>query len=281
MAVAEELHFRRAAARLHATQSAVSQQVKELERRLGVALLTRNRRSVALTDAGAAFLGDATEIFARHEAALAKARAIGAGRRGSLTVGLIGAATFEAMPRLMADVHAVAPDIRFRFREMSATEQFRALRDGTIDAGLVRAEPRAPGLDLMTVMREPVICLMPETHRLARQETVAIADLEHEPLLNLSREHDPAAHDLYLGLYRRAGFEPRIVHEVSQIATILFVIATSGCLALGPAGFRVLRREAVAIRPLEDADAQVTTRLVWNPNRVGSALGTVLDVAAR
>lgn len=279
MTVAEELHFRRAAARLNATQSAVSQQVKELERRLGVALLERNRRTVTLTDAGRTLLSDAAEIFARQAAAILRAREIGAGRRGGVTLGLIGAATFEAMPRLMAAVHRVAPDIVFRFREMTATEQFQALRDGVIDAGMVRVEPRAAGLDLMTVMTEPVVCLMPDDHPLTAKDAVALADLEPEPLLNLSREQDPAAHDFYVGLYRRAGFEPNIVQEVSQIATILFVIASTGCLAVGPAGFRVLRRDHVAIRPISDVTPPLTTRLVWNPDRISNPLRTVLGAA--
>ena len=280
-AVAEELHFRRAAARLNATQSAVSQQVQELERRVGVALLRRNRRIVDLTDAGRTLYRDAREVLARAETAAARARDAARGLHGVLTFGLIGAATFEAMPLLMEAVRWVAPDIAFRFREMTAKEQFAALREGAIDAGMVRAAPRAADLELMAVWMEPVVCLMPEDHRLAARDRVAIADLEGEPVLNLSRDYDPAAHDFYVGLYRQAGFEPRIVQEVSQIATILFVIATSGCVALGPAGWRVLRRDGVVIRPLAAPVPTVITRMVWNPARVNRALEVTLACAGR
>ena len=275
-AVAEELHFRRAAARLNATQSAVSQQAKELERRLGVPLFRRNRRLVELTEAGATLYQDAGEILAKAERTVLRAREAARGLRGTLTFGLIGAATFEAMPRLMAEVEAVAPEIAFRFREMTAREQMAALREGAIDAGMVRAEPRGAGLALKTVMTEPVICLLPEGHPLARKERIAIAELEGEPILNLSRDYDPAAHDFYVALYRQAGFEPRIVDQVSQIATILFVIATARCVALGPAGWRVLQRKGVVIRDLEPPVPRVSTRLIWNPARVGQALELVL-----
>lgn len=278
--MAEELHFRRAAARLHATQSAVSQQVKELEQRLGVALFERNRRRVELTDAGRSLYGDARDILAKAETTVARTRQAAHGLRGALTFGLIGAATFEPMPLLMQAVRHKAPDVSFRVREITAREQFVALRDGTIDAGMVRAEPRAADLQLRTVWTEPVICLLPEGHRLAVRDRVAIADLEGEPILNLSRDYDPAAHDLYVGLYRQAGFEPNIVQEVSQIATILFVIASTGCVALGPAGFRVLQRDGVVMRPLTTPVPQVSTRLVWNPKRVSRALQAVLDCAA-
>lgn len=281
LAVADELHFRRAARRLNATQSAVSQQVRALERRVGTALFNRNRRMVEPTDAGRALMTEARGLLEKADAALIRARQAASGRQGVLTFGLIGAATFEAMPRLMAAIREDAPDLRFQFREMSAVQQIAALREGVIDAGLVRAEPRIAGLSVRTIMREPVIVLLPKGHRLAARETVAIADLEGEPILNLSRAYDPAAHDFYVNLYREAGFEPMIVDEVSQIATIQFVIATTGCVALGPAGWRVLTRPDVLIRPLPDPAPEVTTRLIWNPARVSAALARALERAER
>ena len=280
-AVADELHFRRAATRLNATQSAVSQQVQELERRVGVALFRRNRRVVELTEAGRSLLTDARGLLERAEASVIGAREVARGLRGGLTFGLIGAATFEAMPRLVDEVRRIAPDIRFRFRELTAREQIAALRQGSIDAGMVRAAPRIAGLALCTVQREPVVCLLPEGHRLARQPQIAISQLEDEPILNLSRAYDPAAHDFYIGLYRQAGFEPNVVDEVSQLATILFLIATTHCVALGPAGWRVLTRQGVVIRSLEPPAPTVTTRLIWNPARVSPALEMALGCAAQ
>jgi len=279
-AVADELHFRRAAERLHATQSGVSQQVRELERRIGVDLFDRNQRSVELTEAGRVLYQDARDILAKAEASVIRAREAARGLRGTLTFGLIGAATFEAMPMLMKEVHRLAPDVRFRFCEMSAKEQIIALQDGAIDAGMVRAGVRAAGLELLTVLNEPVICLLPEGHRLAEGEEVAVKDLEQEPILNLSRSYDAVAHDFYVGLYRAAGFEPNIVHEASQIATILFLIANSGCVALGPAGWRVLRREGVVLRSLPDPSPKVSTRLIWNPKRLDPALQVAIEAAS-
>lgn len=280
-AVADELHFRRAAGRLNATQSAVSQQIAELERRVGVKLLERSRRSVRLSEAGQSFLDDAKSILARSETASALAREVAQGRRGAVTIGLIGAATFEVAPRLLDAVAARAPGLDVRFREMSATEQLASLRgDGTIDAGLVRSEGRASGLAFRTLLREPVVCLMPTGHPLAARETVAVADLEGEPVLNLSRDHDPAGHDAYLAIYRQAGFEPRVVMEISQIATILFAIASRGCVALGPAGWRVLQREGVTYRPITPPAPSIETRLVWNAGRLSPALSLLLEATA-
>ncbi len=278
-AVAEELHFRRAAARLGATQSGVSQQVRDLEQRLGFPLFRRSNRRVELTDGGRVFLPEAKEILRRLARAVDSARAIQDGRRGDVTVGLIGAATFEVMPRLIERVHAQAPDLRFTFREMTAQEQFQALADGTIDLGLMRSARRFPDLRFETVFREPVICLLPAAHPLAGRPRVAIAELEAEPILNLGRDYEPTAHDFYNQLYRAAGFEPRIDQEVSQIATILFVIATTGCVALGPRSFMTLQRRGVIYRDLEPPAPEVETQLVWNPLRMTSAMKTVIEGA--
>ncbi len=278
-AVAEELHFRRAAARLGATQSGVSQQVRDLEQRLGFPLFRRSNRRVELTDGGRVFLPEAKEILRRLARAVDNARAIQDGRRGDVTVGLIGAATFEVMPRLIERVRRRAPDLRFTFREMTAQEQFHALAEGAIDLGVMRSARRFPDLRFETVFREPVICLLPAAHRLAARPRVAVAELEAEPILNLGRDYEPTAHDFYNQLYRAAGFEPRIDQEVSQIATILFVIATTGCVALGPRSFTTLQRAGVVYRDLVPPAPEVETQLVWNPQRVSSALETVIGCA--
>lgn len=283
VAVAHALHFRRAAASLNATQSALSLQIKELERRVGAELLARSRRGVALTAAGAVFLPEAAAILARIEAAGALARDVSRGRRGEVTIGLIGAATFEAAPNLFRLVERYAHDVRIMFREMTARDQLASLRsgEGPIDAGLVRAEARASGLSFRTVLREPVVCLLSEHHRLAAQPCVNVADLENEPVLNLARDSDPAGHDAYLAIYRAAGFEPRIVVESSDVTTILFAIAAQGCVALGPAGWRVLRRDGVVVRPLTEPAPEIETRLVWNPQKVSPAFQVILDLDER
>lgn len=148
--------------------------------------------------------------------------------------------------------------------------------DASIDVGLVRSEGRTVGLTFRTVLREPVICLFPVGHRLASRSEVGVADLEGEPVLNLSREHDPAGHDAYLAIYRAARFEPDIMMEASQVATLLFAIATKRCVALGPASWRVLRRDGVLVRPLVEPAPAIETRLVWNPDRVSPAVSLML-----
>jgi DNA-binding transcriptional LysR family regulator len=165
-------------------------------------------------------------------------------------------------------------------REMTAREEAAALDQGAIDLGLTREVDPGAGLAARTVFTDPVICLLPARHRLAANAAVSIADLRGEPILNLAREHEPAAHDHYVALYRRlGGFEPRIVHEVSQIATILMAIEATGCVALGPADWRALTRAGVVYRPLADRPTPtVSMQMAWNPDRTTEALKGLLAI---
>jgi DNA-binding transcriptional LysR family regulator len=266
LTVAEELHYRRAADRLNATQSAVSLQIQQLERRLAVTLFARNRRNVALTPAGEVVYSEGKEFLSKADLLARNASAAHEGRRGLITIGTIGAATLEVLPRLIEKVRSVEPGLEFRFREMGGREQLEALRRGDIDLGFVRSEVRMTGLAFKTVHVEPVICLVPSSHRLASKTEISISELEGEAIVNLARDHDPAGHDLYISLYRSAGFEPRVVQEASQLPTILFAVAALGCVSIGPASWRVLRRDGVKLVSVAHPVPTISTRLVWNPN---------------
>ncbi|WP_082081408.1 LysR family transcriptional regulator [Bradyrhizobium sp. LTSP857] len=276
MIVAQELHYRRAADRLNATQSAVSLQIQELERRLAVTLLVRNRRSVALTAAGKLVYSEGEKLLLKAELLGKSAAAAHEGRLGIITVGTIGAATLEVLPRLVERARSAEPSLEFHFREMGGRDQLEALRRGDIDLGFVRSEARVTGLAFKTVNIEPVICLVPSNHRLAKRSEISIAELEGEAIVNLAREYDPAGHDLYISMYRSAGFEPRVVQEASQLPTILFAVAVLGCVSIGPASWRILRRDGVKLVPIAHPVPTISTRLVWNPNHNKPTVNAVL-----
>lgn len=264
--VAEELHYRRAADRLNTTPSAVSLRIQELERQLGTKLLERTRRAVALTASGRMVHAEGRELLARADQLAQRARAIQEGRGGSITIGAIGMVTLEVLPAFIRMARTIGPELDFKFMEMGGREQLDALRRGQIDIGFVRAEARSPGLSFKSVYDEPVVCLMPETHRLARRNEISISDLEGEPVVNLARECDPAAHEFYMSLYRAAGFEPRIAHEASELPTILFAVASLGCVTIGPRSWRSLKRDGVKLVPIARPTPKIATQMVWNTN---------------
>lgn len=279
VAVAEQRHFRRAADQLNATPSSISQQIRELERRVGAALLVRDRRNVSLTPAGEVIRAEGLALLKRADAMVNNALDAAHGHRAVVTIGLVGAATLEVLPKLVAAARTRAPALQLRFREMGAREQLDALRQGAIDLGLVRSEARASGLEFKTIHTEDVVCLLPSDHRLAEKTSVAVADLEGERIINLSREQDAAGHDFYVSIYRAAGFEPNIVQEVSQAATVLFVVSTMGCVGLGPAAWKVLHRDGVVIKPIDPPVAKITTRLVWKSGGTSAAVDVLLACA--
>ena len=162
VAVAEELHFRRAAARLHISQPPLSQQIAALESELGVTLLARTRRRVALTPAGAAFLREARAILQGVDTAADTARAIGAGQEGVLRVSFVGSALLSIVPAIVQGFRAARPRVQIELRERSSTEQLAAVRGGSADIGLLRP-PLDPDHELVSelVLREPTVAALP------------------------------------------------------------------------------------------------------------------------
>ncbi|WP_213774376.1 LysR substrate-binding domain-containing protein [Bradyrhizobium sp. dw_78] len=277
VAVAEELHYRRAADRLNTTQSAVSLRIQELERQLGTKLLERTRRAVALTASGRVVHLEGKELLARADQLVRRARAMQEGRSGVITIGTIGAVTLEVLPNFIQVARATGSELDFKFVEMGGRDQLEALRRGQIDIGFVRSEARSPGLSFKSVHTEPVICLLPSDHRLAARTEISISELEGEPVVNLARERDPAAHDFYMSLYRAAGFEPLIAHEASELPTILFAVSSLGCVSIGPQSWRALQRDGVKLMPIANPAPCITTQMVWNSSACKPACKMLIE----
>src|SRR4051795_5181142 len=180
VAVAEELHFRRAAERLHMSQPPLSQQIRQLEEEVGAQLLLRNQHRVELTASGAAFLERAREILDAVEDAARQARRVQRGEVGRLAVGFVGSAMYSFVPELLRAFREHAPDIALRLHERGTTEQLRQLDDGRLDVGFLRTPGRWPGLSFETVLEEQVVVAMPDVHPLAQRPIVRLSDLTGE-----------------------------------------------------------------------------------------------------
>ena len=176
--VAEELHFRRAAERLHMSQPPLSQQIRALEEEVGATLLLRNQRRVELTAAGVVFLERARQILADVEDAARQARRVQRGEVGRLAVGFVGSAMYSFVPDLLRRFGEHAPDVTLRLHEMGTTEQLRQLEDGRLDVGFLRAARSRPELKIEIVAEEPVIAALPDLHPLAAKPRLTLADLE-------------------------------------------------------------------------------------------------------
>ena len=260
VAVAEEQHFGRAAARLNMAQPPLSQQIRNLERDLGVELLHRTTRRVALTTAGAAYLESARRILAAIEEAGHEARRVASGSVGRLNVGCVGSATYSLLPALARGLSDELPGIDFAFRgEMLVPDQIRALRSGDIDIALLRPPVADTSIAVHVLRRERLVAALPHDHPLATQDRVAATDLREEPLIMHTSRRDSVMSDAVMRLCRAAGFEPLIRHEVDETSTLITLVAGGLGAGIVPEPVTALQLEGVVYLPLSDRDA--TTHL--------------------
>jgi DNA-binding transcriptional LysR family regulator len=254
VAVAEELHFRRAAARLHISQPPLSQQIARLEDELGARLLNRTRRRVELTPAGDAFLRDARAALAQIEAAAATAQRIDTGHAGTLRVSFVGSALLSIVPGIVQRFRGARPEVEIELHERSTVDQLRALSAGVIDIGLVRP-PVDAAADLCTevVLRERTVAAIPAGHPLARLRRVPLARLATEPLVLFPRAQAPGFHDLLTGRLAATGTSPRVVQYAPEMLTIIGLVAAGIGVSPVPASVSRLALDGVTYRPLTGA----------------------------
>ncbi|MFI7680278.1 LysR family transcriptional regulator [Actinophytocola sp. NPDC049390] len=244
VAVADHLHFGRAAAALGVAQPPLSQQIKALEAELGVPLFERTTRAVALTAAGAAFVADARTALSMVDSAARRARATGRGESGELTIGMVGSAVQHPLPTIIRAFRARYPGVTLTFHVLPTVTQVERLRAAAIDLGLLR--PPLPGpaddLELVPVSREPLVAVLPNDHRLAGRRRITVSALANEPFVLFPRTLGPGLHDEITALCRRGGFTPDITQEAVQLPTIVGLVA-AGC------GVSILPGSAAQPRP--------------------------------
>lgn len=276
VAVAEELHFGRAAARLNMTQPPLSRHIQVLERILKVELFHRNSRSVKLTAAGAAFLGEATRLVEMAYSSIATARAAAEGQQGMMTLGFTAASGYSFVPRFIGHLQQQMPGVRLLLKEMVTGEQLEALLSGRIDLGLLRPPVRRPDLDSLKVLQERfIVCShssVPESQRPRR-----LADFDGLPVIMYASDKARYFHDLLTGLFASSRAEPRLVQHLAQIHSMLMLVSAGHGFALVPETSHRLHPEDVVFSELEDADPIVELHAAWRQDNENPALAVVLE----
>ena len=279
VAVAEELHFRRAAERLHMSQPPLSQQIRNLEEDVGATLLVRNQRRVELTAAGRAYLARARDILAAVEDAAREARRVQRGEVGRLDVGFVGSAMYSVVPELLRAFRERFPDVGLRLRELGTTEQLNRLEDGRLDVGFLRPPGARPGLTIETVLREPVVAALPEAHPLATAEHVRVEDLAHGPLVLMTRAGAPGLRDALTPLTEVLD-EDAIVQEVTEMQTLVGLVAAGVGVSLVPQSLRALARAGVVYRELTGEMPTVGLSAAWRTDDDSAVLQAFLSAMA-
>ncbi len=280
LAVADELHFGRAARRLGIAQSAVSQQLRRLEQTLDAVLLERTSRHVALTPAGEALRQDATDVLARVEGLARAVRAHADGEAGTVHVGAQGAALITLVPPAVARLARDLPGLHIDVRQLTSQEQVRGILLGTLDLGLVRDTKPRTGLVLDEVLREPVMAVLPAGHRLARARRIRLADLADEPFVLWGRAGAPRFHDALVAACSSAGFAPHIAYRVRGIDARLSYIAAGLGVGLEAASYAALGRAGTVFRPLHGEPVHATIQLARRARALSPAATRVVEALA-
>ena len=278
-AVAEELHFGRAAERLHIAQPPLSQQIRHLECELGFDLLVSSSRRVDLTPAGEAYLLRAVAILDAVDAAGRQAQRVADGSEGRLSIGCVGSATYSLLPRLVRALREALPDVDVSVRgEMLAPAQITALLAGEIDLALLRPPVEQPGVRTEILRRDQLIAALPDGHRLAQRDEVEVGDLRDEEFVAHAGHGRSVMHSLLNAVCADAGFVPRIRHDVQETSTLVTLVAAGLGVAIVPEPTAALDIAGVCYRPLRPTGLGVDLAAAYAGNAPSPLLGNVLSV---
>lgn len=279
VAVAEELHFGRAAARLHITQPALSRQIQGLEEELDVKLLQRTKRTVELTEAGTAFLVEVRKALQQVESAIHIAQRAARGEVGSLRIAFTPSAMHTVLPTMLKQFRDRYPNVKLELSELCTLDQVNTLRTETIDVGLLHPPIDAPFLHLHPLQGENLVVALPQTHPLAKQKQLRLKSLAGEPLILHPRYEGPVLYDQILNLCRNAGFEPHIVHEEVKHQTRVGLVAAGIGITFVPASLQQSGLAGVSYRALIGASPELQLALAWQQERMSPVLQAFLQVA--
>ncbi|WP_321878615.1 LysR family transcriptional regulator [Paraburkholderia bannensis] len=273
VAVAEELHFGRAAARLFMTQPPLSRQIHLLEEALGLVLFERNSRSVKLTEAGRIYYDDALRILRLADQAADSARRVARGDAGQVSIGFTAVSGYQMVPALLAAARTHLPGITVVLREMVSSAQVRALETRAIDLGVMRSQYASRGLVYRQLSREPLLLALPAGHALAgRRRSIAAHDLADEAFVMYSPDGGKYFHDRITGLLTAANVRVRHVQFIDQTHSIVALVRAGHGMAIVPASARELGFRDVVYRPLWSTDAWAELDLVWNEEQNNAAV---------
>jgi DNA-binding transcriptional LysR family regulator len=277
IAVAEELHFGRAAERLNMTQPPLSRQIQKLEKIVGAELLERDNRRVELTSAGRMFLEEARRLMALAERAPVTARRIASGRSGVLRIGFTAASGFSILGPLLEEVSSLMPDVDIDLQELVTREQLNGLLTGELDLGFARPPFDSETFDSHLLYRESMVLAVPSGHPLTLLgRDITAADFRDEPLIMHSPTQARYFYDLVVSMLPIR--HTNVVHTVSQILTMVSLVAAKRGLAFVPHSATMLGIKGVEFLPLEAGRGeQVELHALWNRRITNPALARLLQ----
>lgn len=271
-AVATELHFKRAAASLFIAQPALSRQIKALEDELGVLLLERDRRNVALTPAGAYLLSAVGPLLNSLEDISHRVRLVAEGLEGELRIGYTGSCVNTVLPRVLPALHREYPRIQTYLSEMTSAVQLSALHEGALDIGILRNPAAHPLLGTLLVWREPFYLVVPLSHKLTVRTFRSLTQVASEQFILPPRHDGELYHEHILAVCTEAGVQPHVAHESTHGHTIVKLVESGLGISILPETFLRLYKNTVKFLPLRHTSRQAELTAVWLRSNHNAAL---------
>jgi DNA-binding transcriptional LysR family regulator len=279
IAVAEELHFSRAAERLHVSQPPLSQQIKQLEEEVKVQLLDRTRRWVRLTSAGRLFLEHARQVLAQVDRAVLAARQTTGGECDRLSVACTPWADLIAVPRILHRLSEVHRQIQIEVQTLNSVLQVGAVKARTVDVGFMLPPPADQGLQIERLVKCPLVVALPADHRLAARAQLSPRDLAEERYVMLAADVDPMYTWPVTAYWERAGVAVKERLKVDQGRAMIDLVAAGAGFALVPSSVREYWKEQIVCRRLDPAPPELELSLAWAPGVESPTINALLEVA--
>lgn len=273
-AVAEEVHFGRAAKRINLAQPALTRQIRQLEDEIGVLLFKRLPRGVRLTAAGSSLLSDTQRILSEIAVAVERSRSVARGDSGLIRIGFCDGASWDGvMPASFHYFREHCPNVEIRISQMASLEQLDALESSRIDAGFLYNVPHtASEFSKIIVGNCNVLLAVPRLHRLATQEEIRFLDLQQESFVWPERARNPAYHDMLVAACSRAGLTPHTIQEVSDESIGLNLVGTGGIIGLVTSATTGRCPQSVTLRQIADLSIDLHLEFAWRKDDQSPAL---------
>jgi DNA-binding transcriptional LysR family regulator len=278
LVVAEELHFGRAAARLHITQPPLSQQIRQLEDELGVPLFQRTKRRVQLTDAGRAFREAAQQMLDQAAQAVRTAQRVHRGEIGPLTVGFVGSAMAGRFSEILLAFRTCFPEVALTLQELTTAQQVEALRQRRIDIGVLRPPIGEEDFAFETIDRESFVVVLPKTHPLAAQQRIPLRALAQETVVMVPRVLWPGMEDDIVEFCQRAGCYPQRLSGATQTLTVIGLVAAGMGLSLVPASMQTVRWKGIVYRPVQERTPLADLTVAWRRDETSAVVKMFVGV---
>jgi len=277
VALAEELHFGRAAERLGMAQPPLTQQIQKLERELGYRLFSRQSRKTALTDAGVVLLGEARRILAEMAQAIDHTRRAGRGETGQLTLGTPPSVMLTRLPSIIRKYRDRFPAVRFVLRELATSTIATDLEAGTLDIGFLREVEQCGALPVESILRESVVAVLPAAHHLASEPRLRLRQLAKEPFVLFPPHVGASFYEKLVSFCADAGFTPRVVQEATQWQSVVTFVEAGMGVSLAPACVQKFRWKGLVYRELPGL--KTTVSVCWQNARESAPVAAFLKIA--